>query len=805
MALNEQPRGLKRSPEEIRKLKLLMAQIARLFSSSGKLSVVPGDGWAMGFKQGDKFVKILHDYLNGKLTADEFERLEEEIFKPTSLTYDETWFSERTVDELKGVTRHEVGHANNSDYRLMIKGQRLAKDDGCLPTSYMSSWNAIEDLWVNNREMYESETVRGQIKALYEGSRDKVLEEMRSGKSSLTRQLGMRKTLEWMKNEFKIVEQADLDELDSKYLDPRVVEAYKKTLDATKRFCNPKNSAEANFKIMSKEIWPVIKELEMQDFQDKIVDQLTNPKGPGGDPGAGKGQGQGQGQPGGGQPGGAPGRITDGGGGSGNPMIDKLPPDLKKRLIEEMERQASQSPKGIQGQTQQKAGKTTGQQNGENQQGDSESGAEGEGFDARKMPQDLKEKVVKAIESMPEDEKKSIKKTAKENLDEQQAKEIAKDQPKSMQMEKDEKTGEYIQTPKITDSEKAKQTKRELEKYEFEDRKNQEKKKEDISEKIKNAKTKEEVDRIMREKELPEDYLEDLRKQAEARKQAIETEANRKKIEMEKLGFEDYEEALFDELMILESSAKQGLDSFNKEIVKVLPRKTEMEWEGPYNRGKKIMKNRVAREAATGRYDFLSKRQEKQSEDPKLFVKLIIDRSGSMGGKKMEESLKTCMFFWNVLKELNIPFSITFFDSTTQRVMDFGEDPDKSGSKVKVNLMRGSKIMGGSTNIEVALLDADEELRKNKMRYPGCLSSVFFIGDGEANAGKTGSSLKELVDDLKSRHIVSAYALGGSGKALTDSFGEDSTVEVNDFENLPQEAKSKLKQILQTVKKRFKL
>jgi hypothetical protein len=847
-----------RSPQEIRRLKRLMAKIARLFSGQGRLATVPGEGWACGFRNGDRFERLLLGYLRGDISEAELDQEDLSTFIPTSLTYDESWFGTKPEDVIKGVLRHEVGHARHSDYRLMAKGQRFAIDEGYLPSTYMGSWNAREDPWVNNREMQDSETVRGQMAELYGNSLPTVLAELREGKSSLGRQLGLREMLEWMRNEFGIIDQATLDELDNQFLDPRVVEAFQKTKGPSQRFFDPNNTAEENYRIMCDEIWPIVKELEVEDFQDEVMKQLGQPE-PGegqpsdqGQPDEGEGQGQpgqgqpgegqpgqgqpgqgqpgqgqpgqgqpGQGQPGEGQPGegqpgqgqpdqGQPGQGQPGEGQPGqgqpgegqgqpqpgeHPLISKLPPDLQRKLRKEIERQRSQTPQGIQGQTKEQVDQTQGKPG--------EPGKEGE-FEPKKMPKDLRRDLQKGIEGLPKGDQEGLQKPAKEALDKKQAGEIAKDQPQSMQMEKDEETGQYIQKPKTTDDEEAQKKKKDLEKFEHRDRQEQEGKREEIAKKLKDAENEEEVDQIIRDEDLPEDFENDLRKQAEARKGAIEQARKKKQMQMKSEGFEEHEEDLFDELQELERAVRQEVKRFVRAVAQFLPRKSELEWEEGHKSGRKLVMRKLPIKIPTGHIDIYSRRAEKKGEEPKLFFKLIIDRSASMRGQKMEESLKTAMFFALTLVEFGIPFSITFFDSDTETTMEFGEEFEGRGARVKIKTMRASK-KSGNTNIEQVLREADEEILRNKRRYPDCLSALMFIGDGDANEGATGAELRALVDEIKQRHITTAYALGAQGRALIRYFGEDCTAEADEFgSDLLGKAKTKLKQVLRQASKRFK-
>ena len=128
--------------------------------------------------------------------------------------------------------------------------------------------------------------------------------------------------------------------------------------------------------------------------------------------------------------------------------------------------------------------------------------------------------------------------------------------------------------------------------------------------------------------------------------------------------------------------------------------------------------------------------------------------------------------YHSLVQSIRLLDSITFFDSDTETTMEFGEEFEGRGSRVKVKTMRASKETG-NTNIEKVLREADEEILRNKRRYPECLSAIMFIGDGDANGGATGAELKALVDEIKQRHITTAYALGAQGRALKKYFGEE--------------------------------
>lgn len=160
-------RPVKRSAGEVAELKRKIGLIARVFSKTYDLGVYPSPqgGWCCSIDE--QHMEEIDRYLHGEVQT--LDALPTDALKPKKIFYDVSDVEEKmTDDEVIGVTRHEIGHVNHSDFRLLLEGQRQAMDEGYLATSWASISNALEDPRVNNLEIAGSDVVRGYLFA-YEG------------------------------------------------------------------------------------------------------------------------------------------------------------------------------------------------------------------------------------------------------------------------------------------------------------------------------------------------------------------------------------------------------------------------------------------------------------------------------------------------------------------------------------------------------------------------------------------------------------------------------------------------------------
>ncbi len=398
--------------EMVAERKQKMAWIARVFSRTYSLTVVPSEhgGWSAGLD--NEHLEEVEKYVMGQRPT--LDGLPNSTFHPTQIHYDEKEVATKPEDEVLGVLRHEVGHVNNTDYRLFLEGQRWAQEQGVLPSTYAMAINYPEDVWVNIREIEDSTVVEQQMKTRYAASTAEIIPHVST--QPITHQLGLNVIYYWLTGE-------NLPTLK----DERVRSAFEQIKPALEEYFYGATPAD-NHKLFREKIWPTFKVLEAQAQKDEAKDQIKQnlqqeQKGQGqGQQGQGQERrGQGKGQQSGEEIGNNPGREA----------TQKLPQDLKRELE-----------KSLRG----------------GQQGGSEDQQPGE------LSPEQEAALEKAIEQLPEDLKQRLMAKAREELDRKQSETLNKELPKLLRMEKDQKTGEYKAHLKGEDPKNGQKTAAELEK-----------------------------------------------------------------------------------------------------------------------------------------------------------------------------------------------------------------------------------------------------------------------------------------------------------------------------------------------------
>jgi Ca-activated chloride channel family protein len=135
-----------------------------------------------------------------------------------------------------------------------------------------------------------------------------------------------------------------------------------------------------------------------------------------------------------------------------------------------------------------------------------------------------------------------------------------------------------------------------------------------------------------------------------------------------------------------------------------------------------------------------------ESEDrPALHLALVIDRSGSMMGSKLEGAKQAARFLVERLGTEDSLALVTFDDSVS--LLAPSEVPDKE----RLDEVIKQITSGGSTNLSGGWLKGAEEL----LRAPkGGQKRVLLLSDGHANAGITDpDSLTGMVSGIKGKEI----------------------------------------------------
>lgn len=773
----------KRSPEELRALKDRIGLIARVFSRNYDMKVLPSPtgGWSCGINA--KSAQQVDRYVRGEVPS--LDNLPAESFRPTDLFYDVNDLERWSEDEVLGVLRHEVGHANNTDYKLFFQGQRLAKDEGYLPTSWVNIANALEDPWVNNREIAGSQVVREKMSRLYEARTPEIVAKI--GTQPVTRQLGLNIIYYWLHGE-------NIPTLKNK----KVLETFEKIKPFVDRYFTGPN-AQDNFDNLKDNIWPLHRELEKKATEDESMKELAR-KLAGSKLGQPKEGDNGQESPSGstgnqgregqsGQPRSGSGQESGGimqqlkkmmGGGHDRPeqseeqredneqieqeARQKASAELKRKLKKEIDRQAAEQER------QEEQLRKDGQ----------ESGALPDDVDLDKLPDDVKEELAKLVKELDPETRKKLDKLAKQHLDHKQAKAIERDSPRHLQTKQDKRTGEHqVGFPPAPADREIEKMQKEIEKHEAEQAAEQEANQADEHE----------------AKQMTE------AEQAEQRRQEAEQR------EMLKNGFDESERDLYQRFRELESSMQERITSFIRILDRYLPKKETYAYGGEYYTGTKLNPRVVPKRAPIKDYRIYQRREIIPSDEPRMFVELLIDNSGSMSGEKMDESLKTAIFWGRVLKRYNVPFAIKFFGDQVVDVMTFDDDYDDPKKKIKVNLVQKADASGASTDMGSPLVRAREEMTKAKRKYTDSFGAVFVISDSGANTGMTGTALAEYITDMQKTQIVMNFILSQSSREIQGAkqlFGDSNVVAPPTFRELPEESFNVLRVTLERILKVYR-
>jgi len=139
--------------------------------------------------------------------------------------------------------------------------------------------------------------------------------------------------------------------------------------------------------------------------------------------------------------------------------------------------------------------------------------------------------------------------------------------------------------------------------------------------------------------------------------------------------------------------------------------------------------------------------KEKQSEIARKTVIFVVDRSGSMSGKKIEQAKGALKFVLNNLNEGDL-FNIVAYDSVVE---SFKPELQKYNPKTRDEAVGwvGGIYAGGSTNIDEALKTAFGQIKDEKLP-----SYVIFLTDGLPTAGETKEP--QIIVNAKERNDVRA-------------------------------------------------
>lgn len=165
----------------------------------------------------------------------------------------------------------------------------------------------------------------------------------------------------------------------------------------------------------------------------------------------------------------------------------------------------------------------------------------------------------------------------------------------------------------------------------------------------------------------------------------------------------------------------------------------------------------------------------------KKTVQLVIDRSGSMSGKKIEQVRAALKFVLNNLREGDL-FNVIAYDSQVEAFRPELQRFNEENRKAAIGFVEGL-YAGGSTNIDGALKTTLAQLQDPKQP-----SYVFFLTDGLPTTGET-NEMKIVANAKESAKVKARLFAFGVGydvnarlleRLARDSFGQAEYVRPNE-------------------------
>ncbi|MBI2315405.1 VWA domain-containing protein [Candidatus Daviesbacteria bacterium] len=758
----------------------LIAHIGRVFARRYDIAVIPSRQkgvWATALNP--KVTREIIKYIEGERPT--LDDLPAQSFQPEQILYDEQSAQEMSWDEINTILHHEAGHAKYTDFRSLYEGQRAAKDEGYLPTSFWLTFEGIEDPRVNILEGEESPSIDNMIRSNQANDLQKRITEFPLKDRPYMLQFVYECFHRWLYGkgipELVQTEVGSLGELAAPLLNQ-----YFQNTDLSER------------KKLQQKIWDIAKVLEREDLEDEKKRQMAKQQGMKGQKSQnGSGQGQGKGQSGQGQQGeggmgsgqgegaGAPhipgGKNQESGGAGAQQPSSSEQSSPGGQSQQEPGRKSDKSGKDLMNRIKSFFGKPKGEEKNTQAQENQSTGHDiskpsssqpkSERIDLSEFSDEQLKELQEAIDQVSPAEKAALEKRARQAIDELQKEALEQTANKTLKLEKNKKTGEYEAKPQLVSENEQKNAASNYQQI---------------------------LNDVKAQEKAEAEAEEQTRKQQEEMLRQMEAQ-RREKLEMEKAGFDpETEREKYQIYKNLEDSMYTYIRNFRQAIEKVIPRKKEGRYEGGFFSGPRFDKKEIVRKAPMGDERFHLRQVEKPTGAPRLFVGLVVDNSGSMG-IKMAQARKTMIFFAEVCKDMGIPFMAVAFGNDAKVIKSFRQAFDSPAEKIKPALIDYTDASGGSTNMHAGIEEVIKGMNEGRRNYADSHGIIFVVTDGGANVGLTEEALRDYVEENRGRLTFKAFGLSGNAVErqqiqgyLNLYFGESNCAYPQKFEDLPDEA-----------------
>jgi len=176
-------------------------------------------------------------------------------------------------------------------------------------------------------------------------------------------------------------------------------------------------------------------------------------------------------------------------------------------------------------------------------------------------------------------------------------------------------------------------------------------------------------------------------------------------------------------------------------------------------------------------------------ELPQFVWSIIIDNTGSVGGKMIEDEKKLAISLIEVTKRLNIPFEIvTYTEGGYMFLKDFGQKAYGDGLekcvmlKADIGNQQDTDLLNATYNSQTRY--ADQFSRSHNF--------IFFLTDGLACSA---DSLHDMVKKFKKDSVILGVGLAQGAQTIEKEFGKNS-LKVPDSKQLSQKFTRKLEDLI---------